>query len=119
MSVASVYMELLECSPSAIADASLDNGNARSPPISLHHTIAHTHERKRSNANSIECVLLGNYFVTWSELCTLCPCKHTIASGKMLKSIGIICNQSSIKLKVTFFTRIYTWSIMCHNKKNY
>lgn len=43
MSLASVYMELHECSPSAIADASLDNGNARSPPISLHHTIAHTH----------------------------------------------------------------------------
>lgn len=46
--MASVYMELHECSPSAIADASLDNGNARSPPISLHHTIAHT-KQKRSH----------------------------------------------------------------------
>jgi hypothetical protein len=58
-----VHAELHECSPSAIADASLDNGNARSPPISLHHTIAHTHS-KIAHMQMLQrvCARLGNYF---------------------------------------------------------
>jgi len=66
-----VHAELHECSPLAIADASLNNGNVRSPPISLHHTIAHT-KQTRSHANTPEqrCVW-ATIFVTWSEFCTL------------------------------------------------